>query len=302
MLISLKTLILQAMPSTKKLSKHNEIEELALIANNLRKTIINMLLEAGSGHPASSLGMADIFAALYFKILNIDPKNPNDLDRDRFVLSNGHICPLWYATLAERGYFSKAKLKDLRKLGSELQGHPKFGALSGIENSSGSLGQGLSQAAGMALAAKIQGKKYRVYVATGDGELQEGQIWEAAMFAPNKKLDNLTWIIDRNNIQIDGYTEDIMPLENLRSKLESFNWYVIEIDGHNIEEIISACNMAKSVSQRPTAIIAHTIPGRGVEFMEYKFEWHGKVPSKEQALKAVKSLASLEGRIKSDYD
>lgn len=290
------------MPVSRKLPKHNDIEKIALTANNLRKTVINMLLEAGSGHTAGSLGIADIFAALYFKVLNINPESPEDPERDRFVLSNGHICPLWYATLAERGYFPKTKLKQLRKLGSELQGHPKFGVLPGIENSSGSLGQGLSQAAGMALAAKIQNKKHRVYVVTGDGELQEGQIWEAAMFAPNKKLDNLTWIIDRNNIQIDGYTEDIMPLENLRSKLESFNWYVIEIDGHNIEEIISACSMAKAVSQRPTAIIAHTIPGKGVEFMEYKFEWHGKVPSKEQALKAVKSLASLEGRIKSDYD
>ncbi|EKD31613.1 MAG: hypothetical protein ACD_77C00291G0001, partial [uncultured bacterium] len=171
-----------------------------------------------------------------------------------------------------------------------------------IENSGGSLGQGLSQAAGMAMAAKIQNKPYRVYCVTGDGEMQEGQIWEATMFAPNKKLDNLTWIIDRNNIQIGGHTEDVMPLENLRNKLESFNWYVVEIDGHNIEEIISACSMARSVSQRPTAIIAHTIPGKGVEFMEYKFEWHGKVPSKEQALKALKSLASLEGKIKSDYD
>ena len=286
---------------------NNDIEKIALIANDLRKEVVKMLLEAGSGHTAGALGMADIFAALYFKILNIDPKNPTDPDRDRFVLSNGHICALLYATLAEKGFFPKTKLKQLRKLNSNLQGHPKYGVLPGIENSSGSLGQGLSQAAGMAMAAKIQNKSYRVYCVTGDGEMQEGQIWEAAMFAPNKKkggtaLDNLTWIIDRNNIQIGGYTEDVMPLENLRDKLESFNWYVVEIDGHNIEEIISACNMARSVSQRPTAIIAHTIPGKGVEFMEYKFEWHGKVPSKEQALKALKSLASLEGKIKSDYD
>jgi len=281
---------------------NNDIEKIALIANDLREEVVKMLLEAGSGHPAGALGMADIFAALYFKILNADPKNPTDPDRDRLVLSNGHICPILYAALAEKGFFPKKELKQLRKLNSNLQGHPKYGALPGIENSGGSLGQGLSQAAGMAMAAKIQNKPYRVYCVTGDGEMQEGQIWEATMFAPNKKLDNLTWIIDRNNIQIGGHTEDVMPLENLRNKLESFNWYVVEIDGHNIEEIISACSMARSVSQRPTAIIAHTIPGKGVEFMEYKFEWHGKVPSKEQALKALKSLASLEGKIKSDYD
>ncbi len=294
-----KDLILQIMP---KSPVNNDIEKIALIANDLREEVVKMLLEAGSGHPAGALGMADIFAALYFKILNADPKNPTDPDRDRLVLSNGHICPILYAALAEKGFFPKKELKQLRKLNSNLQGHPKYGALPGIENSGGSLGQGLSQAAGMALAAKIQNKPYRVYCVTGDGEMQEGQIWEATMFAPNKKLDNLTWIIDRNNIQIGGHTEDVMPLENLRNKLESFNWYVVEIDGHNIEEIISACSMARSVSQRPTAIIAHTIPGKGVEFMEYKFEWHGKVPSKEQALKALKSLASLEGKIKSDYD
>lgn len=294
--------ILQIMPAVRKTSEVKDIEKISLIANNLREEVIKMLLEAESGHPAGSLGMSDIFAALYFKILNVDPKNSSDPLRDRLVLSNGHICPILYATLAERGYFPKTKLKLLRKMGSGLQGHPRLGDLPGIENSSGSLGQGLSQAAGMALATKIKKDPYRIYCITGDGELQEGQIWEAAMFAPSKKLDNLTWIIDRNNIQISGFTEEIMPLENLRDKLESFNWYVLEIDGHNIEEIISACNMARSVSHRPTAIIAHTVPGKGVEFMEYKFEWHGKVPSKDQALKALKSLASLKGKIKSDYD
>ncbi len=280
----------------------NKYEEIALTANKLRESAITMLLNAGSGHTAGSLGTADIFASLYFDILNVDSKNPTDPDRDRFVLSNGHICPILYATLAEKGFFPKTKLKSLRKLNSELEGHPRFGLLPGIENSSGSLGQGLSQAIGMAMAAKIDSKNYRVYCMTGDGELEEGQIWEAAMFAPNKKLDNLTWIIDRNNIQIDGTTENVMPLENLRNKLESFNWFVIEIDGHNIEEIINACNMAKSISQRPTVIIAHTVPGKGVEFMQYKFEWHGKVPNKEQALIALKQLRSLEGKIESDYD
>jgi len=278
------------------------LEALEKTAETLRETVIKMLLEAKSGHTAGSLGTADIFTALYFHILNIDPKNPTDPTRDIFVLSNGHICPILYATLAERGYFDKSLLWKLRKINSPLQGHPKYNELPGIENSSGSLGQGFSQALGMALAAKINKQSNRVYVMTGDGELEEGQIWEGAMFAPNKKLDNLTWIIDRNNIQIDGQTEDVMPLENLRNKLESFNWFVVEIDGHNFEEIINSCRMAKSVAQRPTAIIAHTIPGKGVDFMEYKFEWHGKPPNKDQALKAIKSLRSLQGKIKSEYD
>ena len=261
-----------------------------------------MLVEAGSGHSAGALGMADIFATLYFHTLKIDPHNPHWENRDRLVLSNGHICPILYASLAKRGYFPEKDLLTLRKLNSKLQGHPSDLSLPGIENVSGSLGQGLSQAIGMAIAAKMDNKNYRIYCISGDGELDEGQIWEAAMFAPKQKLNNLTWIIDRNNIQIDGYTEDVMPLENLRNKLEAFNWFVIEIDGHNIEEVINSCNMAKAVSQRPTAIIAHTIPGKGVEFMEYKFEWHGKPPNKDQAKKALKQLRSLEGKIVSDYD
>jgi transketolase len=279
-----------------------QIKDLEEISVKLRETVINMLLEAGSGHSAGSLGTADIFTALYFHILNIDPKNPTWEDRDRLVLSNGHICPIWYAALAERGYFDKDKLWTLRKLGSPLQGHPHYNLLPGIENSSGSLGQGLSQAIGMALAAKLDDKSYRVYCISGDGELQEGGVWEAAMFAGNKKLNNLIWIIDRNNIQTDGFTEDVMPLENLRGKLEAFNWFVVEIDGHNMEEIINSCNMAKSVNQRPTVIIAHTIPGNGVKFMEYKFEWHAKAPNKDQAKQALKDLRSLEGKIQSDYD
>ena len=188
------------------------------------------------------------------------------------------------------------------KTGSRLQGHPVYGTLPGIENSGGSLGQGLSQAIGMAISSKIDDIKNRIYCMTGDGELQEGQIWEAAMFAPSMNLNNLTWIIDRNNIQIDGYTEDLLPLEPLRQKLESFNWYVIEIDGHNVEEFINACNTAKSVFQRPTAIIAHTIPGKGVDFMEYKFEWHGKPPNRKEATKALRDLRSLEGKLKCEYD
>jgi len=290
------------MPSNYPNPYHKEIREIAEIALKLRETVIEMLLEAKSGHTAGALGSADIFASLYFHILNIDPKNPDWNERDRFILSNGHICPIWYATLAEKGYFDKSELWKLRKINSRIQGHPVLNCLPGIENTSGSLAQGLSQACGMALAAKMDKADYRVYCLSGDGELQEGQIWEAAMFAPNKKLNNLTWIIDRNNIQIDGLTEDVMPLENLRAKLEAFNWYVIEIDGHNIEEIINSCNMAKSVTQRPTAIIAHTIPGKGVKFMEYKFEWHGKPPNKDQALKSLKELRSLEGKIECDYD
>jgi len=237
---------------------------------------------------------------LYFHVLNIDPKKPDKKDRDIFILSNGHVVPIWYATLAHRGFFPEKELWTLRKINSKLQGHPTLGSIAGIENSSGSLGQGLSQAIGMAIAAKIDCSNRRIYCMTGDGELDEGQIWEAAMFAPNKKLNNITWIIDRNNIQSDGNTEDIMPLENLKEKLESFNWFVIEIDGHNIEEIISACNMAKTISQRPSVIIAHTIPGEGVKFMEYKFEWHGKIPDKKEAEKALEELRSLKGKVTYD--
>lgn len=285
-----------------KLNNSIIIDHLEEIAVNLRETVIKMLLEAQSGHPAGSLGAADILTALYFNVLNIDPSKPTDPGRDIFVLSNGHICPILYATLAEKGFFEKSLLWRLRRLNSPLQGHPKYTSISGIENSSGSLGQGFSQAIGMALAAKLDKRSNRIYVLTGDGELQEGQIWEGAMFAPAKNLDNLTWIIDRNNIQIDGNTEDIMPLENLRNKLESFGWFVVEIDGHNFEEIINSCKMARSVSQRPTVIIAHTIPGKGVDFMEYKFEWHGKPPTKDQALQALKSLRSLQGNQKHNND
>lgn len=291
------------MPKYQNLHRHtSKIQKLEKIAVDLREDVIKMLVEAGSGHSAGALGTADIFAALYFDILNVDPKNPSNPDRDRFVLSNGHICTVLYAALAHRGFFARDLLKTMRKLGSPLQGHPHNLSVPGIETSSGPLGQGLSQAIGMALAAKMDDKSYRVYCMGSDGELQEGQTWEAAMFGGNKNLCNLTWIIDRNNIQIDGYTEDVMPLEPLREKLESFNWYVIEIDGHNIEEIINACNLAKAIEQHPTAIIAHTIPGKGVDFMQYKFEWHGKTPSRTEAEEALKQLRSLEGRIRSDYE
>jgi transketolase len=282
--------------------KQETVHQIEGIAAELREIVIKMLLDAGSGHSAGPLGTADIFAALYFHILNFDPKNPHDPDRDRFVLSNGHICPIWYASLYKLGLLEKKELKTLRRLESRLQGHPHYQTIAGLENTGGPLGQGLSQAIGMALAAKMDSKDYRVYCMTGDGELNEGQIWEAALFAPAKNLNNLVWIVDRNNIQIDGYTENVMPLATVREKLEAFNWFVIEIDGHNIEEIINACEMAKAVSQRPTAIVAHTIPGKGVDFMQYKFEWHGKPPNKEQAREALKQLRTLEGKITHAYE
>jgi transketolase len=290
------------MPTIKRYCQNIQLLDLEKTATELRKEVIKMLTEAGSGHSAGSLGTADIFAALYFSILNIDPQDPLNPDRDRFILSNGHICPILYATLAHKGFFPKTELNTLRKIDTKLQGHPHAGLLPGIENSGGPLGQGLSLAIGMALAAKMDKKDHRVYCMTSDGELNEGQTWEAAMFGGGNNVNNLTWIIDRNNIQIDGYTEKIMPLEPLRDKLESFNWYVIEIDGHNMEEIINSCNMAKAVTQRPTAIIAHTIPGKGVEFMQYQFSWHGKVPNKEEAKLALKQLRSLEGQIRSEYE
>lgn len=282
-------LIMSAIETVNK----QDIETMYKISNKLRQTVIDMLTEAKSGHTAGSLGTAEIFTSLYFNVLNIDPKNPNKKTRDRLFLSNGHICPIWYAALSERGFFPKSELWKLRKLNSNLQGHPKINSLPGIENTSGSLGQGLSQALGVAIASKMSNQNYRVYCITGDGEINEGQVWEAAMFAPNKKINNITWIIDRNNIQSDGNTEDIMPLENLKNKLESFNWHVLEINGHNIEDIIDACNTAKSITQRPTVIIAHTIPGEGVGFMKNKYQWHGRVPNKTESVQAKEELSSI---------
>jgi transketolase len=259
-------------------------------------------VEAGSGHSASTLGSADIFTAFYFHILNHDPKNPNWPDRDRFVLSCGHYCPVQYAAMARAGYFPVEELMTLRKLGTRLQGHPHRTALPGIEASSGPLGDGLPQAVGMALAAKIDKKKHRIYCLTSDGEHQCGIIWEALMFAGKNKLSNLTMIIDRNNIQIDGFTEDVMPLEPLREKYEAFNWHVLEADGHNMEEIIDAVNEAKAIFEKPTVIIVHTIPGKGVSFMEKEFSWHGKPPKPDEAKIALKELRTLGGRIKSEHE
>ncbi len=270
--------------------KITSIKKLKLIANTIRQDVVQMLLEAKSGHTAGSIGLADIFTALYFNILYHDPQNADWEGRDRLVVSNGHIAPVLYATMANAGYFPKEELKTLRKLGSRVQGHPHRGTLPGIENSSGPLGQGLSQAVGMAIVAKAEKKRWRVYAMLSDGELDEGQTWEAVMLASKYKLGNLTAIIDRNNIQIDGYTEEIMPLEPLAEKFRSFGWNVINVDGHNIKKIIDACEESKAVFERPTVIIAHTVPGKAISFMEFLSEWHGKSPAKEQADAALAEL------------
>ena len=279
----------------------NKIKLLEEIANRIRETIIETLVEAGSGHSAGSLGMADIFTAFYFHILKHDPKNPNWENRDRLILSNGHICPVRYVAMAYAGYFSLEELKTLRKLNSRLQGHPHRAALPGVETTSGPLGSGLGQAVGMALAAQLDKKNYRIYCLMSDGEQDEGNIWESVMFAGKNKLNNLTAFIDRNNIQIDGFTEDVMPLEPLKDKYESFGWHVLEIDGHNFEQIVDAVNVAKTIYEKPTVIIAHTIPGKGVSFMEKDYLWHGKPPTKEEAEIALKELRTLGGKIQSEH-
>lgn len=267
------------------------IKQLERRANQIRQDIIKMLVRAGSGHSAGSLGMADIFTALFFHVANLNPKKPNWPGRDRIFLSNGHICPVLYAAMARRGFFPVKELDTLRDLGSRLQGHPHRTALPGLENTSGPLGQGLSQACGSALAAKLDKKKHWTYCLMSDGEHDEGQTWEAIMYAGKRKLSNLTAVMDRNNIQIDGYTEDIMPLEPLRQKLEAFNWHVIGIDGHNIAEFIAACGQAKAIVEKPVMIVAHTVPGKGVSFMEYDYKWHGKPPNAGEAKKALKELS-----------
>ncbi len=268
-------------------------------ASDIRKDIIRMLEHAGSGHSAGPLGLADVFAALYFNILNIRPSQPNWQGRDPFFLSAGHVAPVLYATMAEAGYFDKDELMTLRRLGTRLQGHPERTKLPGIEQTSGPLGEGLSQAAGYAYTLQyIDEITHRwVYFLTGDGELNEGNIWEAAMFAGKYKLGSLIGFVDRNNIQIDGTTEDVMPLEDLRGKWEAFGWHVQEIDGHNIESIIDAASMARAITNRPSIIIAHTIPGKGVDFMEYDYHWHGMPPNSEQAKIALRKLRTLDGKI-----
>ncbi len=269
--------------------KKPDSKELCLIANTLRADVIRMLLSAKSGHSAGPLGMADIFAAMYFRVLNHDPKNPKWPGRDRFLLSKGHACPALYATLAEKGYFNKEDLSGLRKLGSKLQGHPQIG-LAGIEISSGSLGQGLSIANGMALAARLDKSDSRIYCLMGDGETNEGQVWEAAMTAAHYKLDHVCAIVDFNKLQIDGFCCDIKDMGPYVHKWADFGWNVIEVDGHDIEELMDAFDKAGQVKGKPTVIIAHTIKGKGVSFMENKAEWHGIAPRLEEYERAVKEL------------
>ncbi len=266
------------------------IKELKLIANTLRQNIIKMLYKAKSGHTAGPLGMADIFTALYFHHLNVYPKKPKHPDRDLLVLSNGHICPVLYAAMAKKGFFPKKELLTFRQTGSRLQGHPHRESLPGLETSSGPLGSGLSQAAGMALALKKDGKKNKVVCVTSDGEHQEGNTWEAVMFAEKYALDNLTVIVDRNRIQIDGFTEEIMPLKSLREKYASFGWGTIEINGNNMKDILTALHISMKPRKHALVIIAHTTPGKGVSFMENKYEWHGKPPSEEEAVRALEEL------------
>lgn len=309
----------------KHLDTPHTIKEIDALATLIRKHIVLMLLEAGSGHSAGALGMADFFAALYFSVLKHDPLKPNWEERDRLILSNGHTCPVLYATLAEAGYFSKTHLKTLRKLGSQLQGHPHHLAhankpsihtntfwkdwmhevagishpenVPGVENTSGPLGQGLSQAIGIATALKLNKQKSHVYCIMSDGELQEGQNWEAFLYAGSKTLNNLIVIIDRNEIQIDGYTEQVLPLNQVHTKLESMNWNTYSIDGHNVESIIQTCEQAKNHRLGPSAIICNTTPGKDIDFMEDLPEWHGKPPTKKEAKDALDDLRSLKGRI-----
>jgi transketolase len=288
---------------------HNELSQMA---NTLREDIVKMLVAAGSGHSAGPLGLADIFAALYFDILKHDPKDPTWLDRDRLILSSGHCVPVRYAAMARSGYFPVSELATLRKYGSRLQGHPERLRLPGLESTSGPLGSGISQAAGMAIALRMDGGRQHVYCVTGDGELDEGNIWEAIMFVAKERLTNLTVIVDRNNIQIDGPTETVMPLGDLAKKFSAFGWHVIEIDGNNIEAVINACDLAKAVVEAPTVIIAHTVPGKGVDYMEYDYRWHGVSPNLQempgapkrdaQAKVALAELRTLGGQIRSEHE
>lgn len=280
-----------------------KIIELEKKANDIRESIIAMLVEAGSGHTAGPLGMADVFTLFYFHVLKHDPQNPSWEERDRLVLSNGHICPVLYATMAHAGYFPVEELKTLRKFGTRLQGHPHREYLPILENSSGPLGTGLSQAVGMALADRMDGKdKDRfIYCFMSDGEHDEGNTWEAVMLAGKNKLRNLIAVVDRNNIQIDGFTENIMPLEPLPDKWRAFNWHVVEVSGHDFQALNDAVEIAQAVYEKPTVIIAHTIPGKGVHEFERDYRWHGKPPTKEEAKMALHELRTLGGKIKSEH-
>ena len=266
------------------------ISELKNMAATVRCDIIDMIHTANAGHPGGSLSAADIVTALYFRVMTIDPGNPQWPDRDRFILSKGHACPVWYAALAERGYFDKAHLKTLRRLDSILQGHPDMLKTPGIDMTAGSLGHGLSVGVGMALAGRLQKKDYHVWIVVGDGESQEGSIWEAAMSAAKWKLDSLIAVLDRNNLQNDYSVDDVMPIEPVNLKWEAFGWNVIEIDGHDMEAVVSALERARDVEGRPTMIIAKTVKGKGVSFMENICEWHGKAPSNDEAEQALEEI------------
>jgi len=273
--------------------KVKDIEELKKIANNIRINIVEQVYKAKSGHPGGSLSSADILTVLYFNQMNINEKEPNSIQRDRFVLSKGHCAPALYATLAERGFFNKEELSSFRNIESKLQGHPDMNKVPGVDMTTGSLGQGLSVANGMALNSKLNKDGYRVYCLVGDGEIQEGQIWEAAMTANKYKLDNLCLIVDNNNLQIDGTIEEVKGLDNIEGKFKNFGFHTIVVDGHNIEQLIDAFVTAKTTKGMPTAIIAKTIKGKGVSFMENKSEWHGKAPTEEQYQKAMQDLNKI---------
>lgn len=279
------------------------LADLELKANAIRVDIIRMLEHAGSGHSAGPLGLADIFTALYFDILKNDPHKPDWDQRDILLLSNGHCVPVRYVSMAHAGYFDKEELKTLRQFGSRLQGHPERKKLPGMENTSGPLGCGLSQACGMSLAMRMNKDLHRwIYVVMGDGEQDEGNVWEAAMLASKYNLNNIIAITDRNNIQIDGPTENVMPLEDLKAKWEAFGWHVIDIDGNNIEAFIDACAMGRAIVEKPVMIIAHTIPGKGVDFMEGDYHWHGKAPDPKQAKEALHELRTLKGKIRGEHE
>ena len=271
--------------------------ELKKHANQVRKGIVTAVYSAQAGHPGGSLSAADIDTFLYFEEMHVDPKNPEDPDRDRFVLSKGHTCPALYAVMAEKGYFPKEELKTFRKLDSRLQGHPSMQYLPGLDMSSGSLGQGISAACGMALAARIDKKDYRVYTLLGDGELEEGEVWEASMFAGDKHLDNLCVIVDNNNLQIDGNIDDVNSPKPIDKKFEAFNFHVIKINGHDFDEIRAAFREARETKGMPTCIIASTIKGKGVSYMENQAGWHGKAPNEEQYKTAMADLDKIDEEI-----
>jgi transketolase len=276
------------------------IKELELMANTLRRHVIEMVAHAGSGHQGGPLGLAEITTVLYFHTLKHDPKKPEWEDRDRFIVSNGHTCPIRYAAMAEAGYFPVEELMTLRRLGTRLQGHPERKRLPGTETTSGPLGSGLAQAVGLAYAGRMDKKPWRVYCQTSDGEHEAGAHWEAVLFAGKYRLDNLVCIVDRNDIQIDGRTEDIMPLEPLRAKYEAFNWHVLECDGNDISAVVSALHETKALHERPICLIAHTVPGKGVSYMENNYLWHSAPFKPGQAEAAVAELKTIRKRLEDD--